>query len=93
MPNLIAAEPIVPEFLQEQARPERVAEAIAQLCIDGPARARQLEGLEFMAAGLPNREIAEALRISPATVKRRAGVRERAPTVRMARPSARSTTG
>lgn len=44
MPNLIAGEPVVPEFLQEEAEPERVADAIAGL-IEGPARAQQLERL------------------------------------------------
>jgi len=40
MPNLIAGEPIVPEFLQEQARPEKVAEAVLAL-LDAPARDAQ----------------------------------------------------
>ena len=40
MPNLIAGEPIVPEFLQEEARPEAVAEAVLAL-LDGPARDAQ----------------------------------------------------
>lgn len=31
MPNLLAGEAVVPEFLQEEARPERVAEAILQI--------------------------------------------------------------
>lgn len=46
MPNLIAGERIVPEFLQEDAEPDRVAEALAGLCVDGPVRSRQLAGLE-----------------------------------------------
>lgn len=44
MPNVIGAAPIVPEFLQEQARPQALAEAVLTL-LDGPARARQLAGL------------------------------------------------
>ena len=44
MPNVIGAAPIVPEFLQEQARPQALAEAVITL-LDGPARARQLAGL------------------------------------------------
>jgi lipid-A-disaccharide synthase len=44
MPNLIAAEPIVPEFLQRDAVPERLAEAVASL-LAGPARDAQLAGL------------------------------------------------
>ena len=40
MPNLIAGEPIVPEFLQEDARPEAVADAVLAL-LEGPARDAQ----------------------------------------------------
>jgi lipid-A-disaccharide synthase len=40
MPNLIAGEPIVPEFLQEDARPEAVAEAVLAL-FEGSARDAQ----------------------------------------------------
>ena len=41
MPNLIAGESIVPELLQEDADPARIAEALLAL-LAGPARARQL---------------------------------------------------
>jgi lipid-A-disaccharide synthase len=44
MPNLIAGEPIVPEFLQERADPQAIAEAVLEL-FAGPARAAQLAGL------------------------------------------------
>lgn len=44
MPNLIARAPVVPEFLQEQARPGSVAEALLAL-LEGPARERQLAAL------------------------------------------------
>jgi lipid-A-disaccharide synthase len=44
MPNLIAGEPIVPEFLQEAAQPEAVAEAVLAL-LAGPAREAQRERL------------------------------------------------
>jgi len=40
MPNLIAGEAIVPEFLQEEAHPDAVAEALLAL-LEGPARAVQ----------------------------------------------------
>ena len=40
MPNLIAGEPIVPEFLQEQARPEAITDAVLGL-LEGPARDAQ----------------------------------------------------
>ena len=46
MPNLIAGERVVPEFLQDEAKPETMAEALATLMVDGPARAAQLAGLE-----------------------------------------------
>jgi lipid-A-disaccharide synthase len=44
MPNIIAGERIVPEYLQEQARPETLAAEILAL-LDGPARERQIAGL------------------------------------------------
>src|SRR5690606_4327191 len=40
LPNLLAGAPIVPEFLQEQARPARVAAALEEM-LEGPARALQ----------------------------------------------------
>jgi lipid-A-disaccharide synthase len=42
MPNLIAGEAVVPEFYQEEADPDRIAEALLGL-LDGPERQRQLE--------------------------------------------------
>jgi lipid-A-disaccharide synthase len=44
MPNLIADAAIVPEFLQEGAQPERIAESLIGL-LAGPAREAQLAGL------------------------------------------------
>ncbi len=44
MPNLIAGGPVVPEFLQEEAEPGRVAEALLGL-LRGPAREQQLAAL------------------------------------------------
>jgi lipid-A-disaccharide synthase len=44
MPNLIAGRAVVPEFLQEDADPERIAEALAGL-LAGPAREAQLQAL------------------------------------------------
>jgi lipid-A-disaccharide synthase len=44
MPNLIAGEPIVPEFLQNEAVPSRLAAALESL-LAGPAREAQLAGL------------------------------------------------
>ena len=51
MPNLIAAREVVPEFLQEDARPARVAEAILEL-LEGPVRERQLGELAAVRASL-----------------------------------------
>ena len=44
MPNLIAGRQIVPEFLQEDAEPRRIADAVGEL-LAGPARDRQLAEL------------------------------------------------
>jgi lipid-A-disaccharide synthase len=51
MPNLIAGERVVPEFLQEQAKPERIALAVAEL-FEGSAREAQLLALAKVSAGL-----------------------------------------
>lgn len=51
LPNLLAGAPVVPEFLQEQARPERVAAALVEL-IEGPARALQQRRLVAVARRL-----------------------------------------
>lgn len=47
MPNLIAGAPIVPEFMQEQAQPARIADALWELLTGParPARQRQCEAL------------------------------------------------
>lgn len=44
MPNLIAGAPVIPEFLQQTARPGRVADAV-ELLLEGPAREAQLARL------------------------------------------------
>lgn len=44
MPNLIAGAEVVPEFLQQQATPERLAEALGRL-LEGPERDVQLARL------------------------------------------------
>ncbi len=51
MANLIADAPVVPEFLQEQARPEAIAEALA-LLLEGPAADRQRSQLAGVRARL-----------------------------------------
>ncbi len=47
MPNLITGEQVVPEFLQEAAKPEVLAEALVGV-LQGAGRERQLEGLRRM---------------------------------------------
>jgi lipid-A-disaccharide synthase len=50
--NLLAGRALVPELLQRQASPERMAAEIERLLEDGPARAEQLRGLEEVRASL-----------------------------------------
>jgi lipid-A-disaccharide synthase len=51
MPNLIAGRTVVPEFLQEDADPQRIAEALAGL-LTGPARETQLQALHALPEAL-----------------------------------------
>jgi lipid-A-disaccharide synthase len=51
MPNLVMGEPVVPELLQEDARPERIADALLAL-LEGPAREQQLARLAELRARL-----------------------------------------
>jgi lipid-A-disaccharide synthase len=51
MPNLIAGESIVPEFYQEDADPDRIADALQEL-LSGPERERQRERLTVVANSL-----------------------------------------
>jgi lipid-A-disaccharide synthase len=51
MPNLIAGKPIVPELYQEDADPERIADAL-ELLLRGPERERQLEALRVVRESL-----------------------------------------
>jgi lipid-A-disaccharide synthase len=44
MPNLIAGRAVGPEFLQEEAEPDRIAEALSRL-LSGPDREAQLQAL------------------------------------------------
>ena len=72
MPNLVAGSPIVPEFLQEHARPERVAAAL-EAVLEGPGRELVLSRLaavreRFGKGGAAARtaEIAEEMLAGPA---------------------------
>jgi lipid-A-disaccharide synthase len=51
MPNLIAGAPIVPELLQEEAQPERVADEVQKL-LEGPAREAQLRAFDTVREAL-----------------------------------------
>jgi lipid-A-disaccharide synthase len=44
LPNLIIGESVVPEFIQDEASPQALAEALLAAIADGPARQRQLDG-------------------------------------------------
>ena len=44
--NLVAGARVVPEILQDEATPDRLARELEQLVDDGPARSTMLEGLE-----------------------------------------------
>jgi lipid-A-disaccharide synthase len=63
--NLLAGRTLVPELLQRQATPERMAAELEALLADGPARTAQLRGLEEVRASLGEpgapRRVAEEL--------------------------------
>jgi lipid-A-disaccharide synthase len=52
MPNILAGREIVPEFLQDAATPERLAEGVASLLEDAHARETQQREFEAVIAGL-----------------------------------------
>jgi len=52
LPNIIAGRKIVPELLQNEARPEPVAKAALKLLTDGAARAEQTKELRRVKAAL-----------------------------------------
>ncbi len=45
IPNLVLDRPVMPEFLQEACTPDNLAEAVAALLDEGPAREAQIAGL------------------------------------------------
>ncbi len=57
LPNLVVGEKAVPEFIDEDCRPEALADALAAILRDGPARAAQIAAFERFEArmreGLP----------------------------------------
>jgi len=50
--NLVAGEPVAPEYLQGEATPDALAAALLPLLDDGPARTAMLEGLARARAAL-----------------------------------------
>lgn len=50
LPNIIADEPIVPEYFNEFVRPTMLARHLARLLVSGPARLAQLEGFKKVEA-------------------------------------------
>ena len=41
--NLVIGEEVIPEFLQEDCAPEKLAPALSDLLVDSPLRRRQVE--------------------------------------------------
>lgn len=52
LPNLLCEHPVVPEFIQEQATPDNLAEALRTLLTDAAARQRQLDAFAAARATL-----------------------------------------
>jgi len=67
LPNLVLGEMVVPEFIDETCVPETIAEALAALLVESPARARQIEAFArietIMREGLDETPGATATRI------------------------------
>ncbi len=67
LPNLVLGEMVVPEFIDETCVPATIAEALAALLVDGPARARQIDAFArietIMREGLDETPGATATRI------------------------------
>jgi lipid-A-disaccharide synthase len=46
MPNILAGRTMIPEFIQHQARPDAIADAVWQLYSDESARAAMIQGMD-----------------------------------------------
>jgi lipid-A-disaccharide synthase len=46
MPNILAGRTMIPEFIQHQARPEAIADAVWRLHSDEPYRASMIQGMD-----------------------------------------------
>jgi lipid-A-disaccharide synthase len=66
MPNLIAGHKLVPEFIQDQADPAKMADTALRLLEDGPERAKMMQGLAEIKARMggpgASRKVAELAR-------------------------------
>jgi lipid-A-disaccharide synthase len=72
MVNLIADRTLCPEFIQNDARPAAMADALEPLLDDGPERTAQLEGLRAVAASLEGDPAAGPGEVVAAELARRA---------------------
>lgn len=65
LPNILASRAVVPEIIQDDAKPERLAQALEKLLADSDARAAQIEEFQIQRARLRRdtpRLIAQALK-------------------------------
>jgi lipid-A-disaccharide synthase len=46
MPNILAGRTMIPEFIQHEARPDAIADAVWQLCSDESARGAMIQGMD-----------------------------------------------
>ena len=70
LPNLLAGEPLVPEYFQEAATPAALAAAVEAQLAPGPARERQLERFRAFHEGLRQGGAARAAEAIAALVSR-----------------------
>jgi lipid-A-disaccharide synthase len=52
LPNIILDRELMPEFLQDDCRPDRLADALGAVLRDGPDRRTQIEGMVLVGASL-----------------------------------------
>jgi lipid-A-disaccharide synthase len=46
MPNILAGRPLIPEFIQQDAEPRRIAEVLEELAADEGARRAMIHGMD-----------------------------------------------
>jgi|TARA_B100000959_G_scaffold278140_1_gene335973 lipid-A-disaccharide synthase len=69
LPNILASRQVIPEFLQENCKPEPIAAALAQLLDDPAQRAAQQSELAHIAEMLGRGGVAPSLRAADAVLK------------------------